>query len=123
VIGSPATTFAPSNTQIVDQPLPPSVATCPQGSSTPEAYGGGLVVSTSGPNSPGSDIVVTQSSFGGLGVSASLVNPLPQGTGNSLPPAGTVSTEPADAWEGVAEIIKLSGFDTATAVAYVICGP
>ncbi len=56
-------------------------------------------------------------------MSASQVKPLTQATGSSLPAAGTESSEPADAWEGVAEIIKLNGLDTATAVAYVICGP
>ncbi|HET8976732.1 MAG TPA: hypothetical protein VFN87_01150 [Solirubrobacteraceae bacterium] len=85
-----------------------SVAVCPAGSSTPEAYGGGGYVVTNDQN--GRDIVTLQSSFPGS-YSGGSVTPM---TGNNAP---------ADSWEAQAVITRLASGDNGTVTAYVVCGP
>jgi Collagen triple helix repeat (20 copies) len=95
---------------------PPMVARCPPGnSSAAEAFDGGVTVTTSGPN----DVVTVEQSFPGIFVSSTEVDPLP----SAGAPAGSVSNQPANAYEGQVVITRLDTGDTVTAQAWVNCGP
>ena len=98
--------------------LTPTVAQCPApASGTPEAYGGGVQIQKSG-SQPTADVVTIQQHFLGTFVSATQVNPLPAGT-----TPGTVSTTPANAYEGQAVVTQLNAGDSVTVQAFVVCGP
>jgi hypothetical protein len=116
----------PANTEIVDGPtvtLNGSEATGTTVTSTAgcdhatiggntEAYGGGMIVTTH-PTTSTPDRVATQSSYPGTGV-----------TGTTAANPVTTPGARGDSWTGTAVIIALpSNGDTATAQAYVICGP
>jgi collagen triple helix repeat protein len=95
---------------------PPMVARCPPGnSSAAEAFDGGVTVTTTGPN----DVVTVEQSFPGIYVSSTEVDPLP----SAGAPAGSVSNQPANAYEGQVLITRLDTGDTVTAQAWVNCGP
>jgi hypothetical protein len=94
---------------------PPVVARCPPGDTQhPEAYDGGVTVNTSGTH----DVVTLESSFPGIYVSTTEVDPLPTG---SKP--GAVSSQSANAYEAQPVITRLDTSDTVTVQAYVVCGP
>jgi hypothetical protein len=90
------------------------VAKCP---ASLEAYGGGAVITKNGPNITG-DVVSIETSYPGNYISQTQVDPLPAG---SIP--GQSSTQPADAYEAIAIITKLSNGDNVTLQAYAVCGP
>jgi hypothetical protein len=107
--------FLPSNGQLTGTEVqPPVVARCQVGGPDPEAYDGGVTVSTSGT----SDVVTLESSFPGIFVSPTEVDPLPAGA-----TPGAISPQPANAYEAVAVITRLDNTDTVTVQAYVVCGP
>jgi Collagen triple helix repeat (20 copies) len=96
---------------------PPVTARCPVGGPTPEAYDGGVTISLSGTHTA-SDVVSLESSYPGIYVSSTEVDPLPIG---SAP--GGVSPEPANAYEAVPVVTIMGASDSAVATAYVVCGP
>jgi hypothetical protein len=100
--------------------LPPSVARCQLSGPDREAYDGGAIVITSNPSQPGptGDVAGLESSFPGLYVSQTEVDPLPIGGS-----PGTVSAEPANAYEAQAVISNMHSGDNVTVQAYVVCGP
>lgn len=107
--------FLPSNGQLTGTEIqPPVVARCPVGGQNTEAYDGGVTVTPSGAN----DVVTLESSFPGIFVSPTEVDPLPSG---STP--GAVSAQPANAYEAEPVITRLDTNDTVTVQAYVVCGP
>jgi hypothetical protein len=118
VAGTLVQETAPAGGDPQGKQLTPTVANClGVSSSTPEAYGGGVVIQKSGSQSTG-DVVAIQQHFLGAFVSPTQVNPLPAG---STP--GTVSTTAANAYEGQAVVTQLNAGDSVTAQAYVVCGP
>jgi hypothetical protein len=101
--------------------LTPSVARCPVSGPAREAYDGGAKITTSNPNNPGQptgDVVGLESSFPGLYVGQTQVDPLPLG---SHP--GGVSNQAANAYEAQAVITEMHSGDNVTVQAYVVCGP
>ena len=96
--------------------MTPSVAKCPIGH--PEAYGGGAQVLKSGAQAT-ADVVTLESNFPGVYVSSTEVDPLP----SAGAPAGSVSNQPANAYEAQAVITQLNTNDQVTVQAYVVCGP
>ena len=90
-----------------------SVAQCPAtvlgGAYVPEAYGGGVNVTTTGPNQ-NSDVVSATNSF--LGYLSGGV-PTPGGSPNGN----------ATLYEAQGDITLLNAGDGATVQAYVVCGP
>lgn len=118
VAGTSITETAPTGGDPQGKELTPSVAKCPSSAQgDPEAYGGGVQIQKSGSES-GGDVVTIQQHFLGSYVSSTQVSPLPAGTS-----PGTISTQPANAYEGQAVITELGGGDTVTVQSYVICGP
>jgi hypothetical protein len=105
--------------------ITPSVAKCPPpgqtsnpaGQPTPEAYGGGVQITKTGTEATG-DVVTVEQHFLGTFVSNTSVTAIPPGT-----TAGTISTTPANAYEGQAVVTELAVGDTATVQAFVVCGP
>lgn len=100
---------------------PPAVARCPTSGPDQSAYDGGALVSTSNPANPGQltgDVVGLESSYPGLFVSQSQVDPLPLG---SAP--GGVSNVSANAYEAQAVITEMNPGDSVSVQAYVVCGP
>jgi hypothetical protein len=103
--------------------LTPSVARCPTSGPDQEAFDGGATVVTMDPSNTQdptdtSDVVGLESSYPGLYVSQTEVDPLPLGTA-----PGTVSQEPANAYEVQAVIQNMTSGDTLTVQSYVVCGP
>jgi hypothetical protein len=102
--------------------LPPSVARCPSSGVDREAYDGGAIIKTSNPNNPGAttndDVVGLESSFPGLYVSQTEVDPLPIGA-----QPGAVYIQGANAYEAQAVISLMQSGDNVSVQAYVICGP
>jgi hypothetical protein len=94
--------------------LTPSVARCPIAGPATEAYDGGVTIVTTG----AADVVSLQSSFPGIYVNQTEVDPLPVGA-----EPGAVSTQAANAYEAQAVITQLNTGDQVTVQAYVICGP
>jgi hypothetical protein len=100
--------------------LPPSVARCPNSGVDREAYDGGAIIKTKnqlGQPSTG-DVVGLESSFPGLYVSQTEVDPLPIGA-----QAGALSIQAANAYEAQAVVSEMQSGDNVTVQAYVICGP
>jgi hypothetical protein len=88
----------------------------------PEAYGGGVQIQKTGTEATG-DVVTLEQHYAGTYVPASgmtpaSVNPLPAGTS-----AGTISTTPANAYNGQAVVTELAVGDSVTVQAFVVCGP
>jgi hypothetical protein len=106
-------------------PVGPTIAQCPAVTATlddPEAYGGGVQIQKTGTEATG-DVVTLEQHFAGTyvpasGGTAASVTPLPAGT-----TAGTISTTPANAYEGQAVVTELAVGDSVTAQAFVVCGP
>lgn len=109
--------FTESNGPGTGTELPVSVAKCPVGPD-PEAYGGGAQIIKGGSQST-ADVVTLEASFPGIYVSPSEVDPLP----SAGAPSGSVSTQPANAYEAQAVITSLNSGDNVTVQAYVVCGP
>lgn len=106
-------------------PVGPTIAQCPAVTPTmddPEAYGGGVQIQKTGTEATG-DVVTLEQHYAGTYVPASgmtpaSVNPLPAGTS-----AGTISTTPANAYDGQAVVTELAVGDSVTVQAFVVCGP
>jgi hypothetical protein len=96
--------------------LPASVAKCPI--DHPEAYGGGGIITKNGQTETG-DVVTLENSFPGIYVSSTEVDPAPA-LGS---PAGTVSQQPANAYQVQAIVTNLNTNDNVTVQAYAVCGP
>lgn len=94
--------------------LTPSTARCPTSGPDREAYDGGAKITTTST----SDVVGLESSFPGLYVGATEVDPLPLG---SAP--GVVSSESANAYEVQPVVTQMGSGDQVTYQAYVVCGP
>jgi hypothetical protein len=92
------------------QLLPVSVAECPASIHT-QAYGGGGIINITGKTSAG-DVVTLQSSYPGLANGP-----------NEVDPVSSTSPGAGNAYEAQAVVTNLSGGDTATVTAYVVCGP
>ncbi|MGO9904504.1 MAG: hypothetical protein ACLP4R_05975 [Solirubrobacteraceae bacterium] len=121
VIGTQITASFP-NGPATGTELPPSVARCPSSGVDREAYDGGAIIKTTNPNNPGAttndDVVGLESSFPGLYVSQTEVDPLPIGA-----QPGAVYIQGANAYEAQAVISLMQSGDNVTVQAYVICGP
>lgn len=119
VVGTQITASFPSGPATGTE-LPPSVARCASSGVDREAYDGGAIIITK--NSLGqpstSDVVGLESSFPGLYVSQTEVDPLPIGA-----QAGAVSIQAANAYEAQAVISDMQSGDNVSVQAYVICGP
>lgn len=106
-------------------PVGPTIAQCPAVTASmddPEAYGGGVQIQKTGTEATG-DVVTLEQHFAGTyvpasGGTAASVSPLPAGT-----TPGTISTTPANAYEGQAVVTELAVGDSATVQAFVVCGP
>jgi hypothetical protein len=100
--------------------LPPSVAKCPNSGVDREAYDGGAIITTttSGGQTSTGDVVGLESSFPGLYVSQTEVDPLPIGA-----KPGGVYIEGANAYEAQAVISEVQSGDNVAVQAYVLCGP
>jgi hypothetical protein len=121
--GPPGPT-GPANTEVVQGPTATLSGNEPTGSiatstagcdhaingANREAYGGGVVIVTH-PTTGVPDIVATESSYPGVGVTGQVPA--------TAPAAGTG----ADAYTAVAAITRMFSGDSATVQAYVICGP
>jgi hypothetical protein len=64
------------------------------------------------------DVVTVEQHFLGTYVNSTSVTAIPAGA-----TAGTISTTPANAYEGQAVVTELAVGDTATIQAFVVCGP
>lgn len=117
VVAGNTVRFTESNGPGTGTELQPSVAKCPVGPD-PEAYGGGAQIVKGGAQNT-ADVVTLESSYPGIYVSAAEVDPLP----SAGAPSGTVSTQPANAYEAQAVITSMNGGDNVTVQAYVVCGP
>jgi hypothetical protein len=117
VDGTLVSVTAPPQGEAQGTELTPSVAQCTD-VNDPEAYGGGVLIQPTG-TEQGGDVVAEQNHFLGTYVSSTQVNPIPAPSSA----AGTASTTPANAYEAQAVVSQLSGGDTVTVQAYVICGP
>jgi hypothetical protein len=100
--------------------LPPSVARCPTSGVDREAYDGGAIILTKNSmnQTTEDDVVGLESSFPGLYVSQTEVDPLPIGA-----QAGAVSIQAANAYEAQAVVSEMQSGDNVSVQAYVICGP
>jgi collagen triple helix repeat protein len=102
--------------------LPPSVARCPNSGIDRQAFDGGAIITTSDPNNPNQptndDVVGLESSFPGLYVSQTEVDPLPIGA-----EPGARSIGAANAYEALAVVSSMHSGDNVTVQAYVLCGP
>ena len=102
--------------------LPPSVARCPNSGIDRQAFDGGAIITTSNPNNPNQpindDVVGLESSFPGLYVSQTEVDPLPIGA-----KPGARSIQAANAYEALAVVSQMTSGDNVTVQAYVLCGP
>lgn len=106
-------------------PVGPTIAQCPAVTPTmddPEAYGGGVQIQKTGTEATG-DVVTLEQHYAGTyipasGMTPASVNPLPAGTS-----AGTISTTPANAYDGQAVVTELAVGDSVTVQAFVVCGP
>jgi hypothetical protein len=117
VAGTLITETAPPAGDSQGKELTPSVAQCTD-PADPEAYGGGMQLQKSGTESLG-DVVTEQDHFlGTYDAGTGLVDPIPVG---STP--GTVSSVAANAYQAQAVVSQLTGGDTVTVQAYVVCGP
>lgn len=94
---------------------PASVARCPTSGPDQEAYDGGAIITVSNTSY---DVVGLQSSYPGLYVGPTEVDPLPAGA-----PPGGVSQESANAYEAQAVVTQMANGDTVTFQSYVVCGP
>ncbi len=112
VAGSKIGPFTSTNGTYFGTELTPSVAKCPAAT---EAYGGGAMITKAGPNTTG-DVVSIEDSFPGNYISSTEVDP-------SVTTPGQSSTQPADAYEAILIISKLSNGDNVTLQAYAVCGP
>jgi Collagen triple helix repeat (20 copies) len=119
VIGTQITASFPSGPATGTE-LTPSVARCPNSGVDREAYDGGAIISTKNQmNQPSTgDVVGLESSFPGLYVSQTEVDPLPIGA-----KPGGVYIQGANAYEAQAVISLMQSGDNVTVQAYVICGP
>jgi hypothetical protein len=119
VIGTQITASFPSGPATGTE-LPPSVARCPSSGVDREAYDGGAIITTKNQmNQPSTgDVVGLESSFPGLYVSQTEVDPLPIGA-----QPGAVYIQGANAYEAQAVISEMQSGDSVTVQAYVICGP
>lgn len=119
VIGTQITASFPSGPATGTE-LPPSVARCASSGVDREAYDGGAIIKTENQqNQPSTgDVVGLESSFPGLYVSQTEVDPLPIGA-----QAGALSIQAANAYEAQAVISEMQSGDNVTVQAYVICGP
>lgn len=119
VIGTQITASFP-NGPATGTELPPSVARCPNAGVDREAFDGGAIITTkNAQNQPSTgDVVGLESSFPGLYVSQTEVDPLPIGA-----QAGALSIQAANAYEAQAVISEMQSGDNVTVQAYAICGP
>jgi len=119
VIGTQITASFPSGPATGTE-LPPSVARCPSAGVDREAYDGGAIITTKNQsNQPSTgDVVGLESSFPGLYVSQTEVDPLPIGA-----QPGAVYIQGANAYEAQAVISEMQSGHNVTVQAYVICGP
>jgi Collagen triple helix repeat (20 copies) len=119
VIGTQITASFPSGPATGTE-LPPSVARCPNSGVDREAYDGGAIISTKNQaNQPSTgDVVGLESSFPGLYVSQTEVDPLPIGA-----KPGGVYLQGANAYEAQAVVSLMQSGDNVSVQAYVICGP
>jgi len=119
VIGTQITASFPSGPATGTE-LPPSVARCPNSGVDREAFDGGAIITTKNQqNQPSTgDVVGLESSFPGLYVGQTEVDPLPIGA-----QAGALSIQAANAYEAQAVISEMQSGDNVTVQAYVICGP
>ena len=121
VVGKAIGPFFPNGQVTGTEINPPAVARCPTSGPDQEAFDGGATVTTSNPNNPTQatgDVVGLESSYPGLFVNQSQVDPLPLG---STP--GAVSNVSANAYEAQAVITEMNPGDSVTVQAYVVCGP
>lgn len=122
--GAPGHTVVVAGTRVTvtgfqqDNQMPPTVARCPS-TGDPEAYGGGVQIQQPAGAEQDGDVVTLQDHFlGTYNSGTGLVDPLPSG---STP--GTQSTQAANAYQGQAVVTYLASGDSATAQAFVVCGP
>jgi hypothetical protein len=117
IVGSKIGPVPSASGSLTGVELTPSVARCPTGGPDTEAYDGGVNISLSGANKS-TDVVTPESSFPGIFVSQTEVDPLPEG---STP--GAISNESANAYEAQAIVTNLNNGDSVTVQSYVVCGP
>jgi Collagen triple helix repeat (20 copies) len=119
VIGTQITASFPSGPATGTE-LPPSVARCPNSGVDREAFDGGAIITTKNQQNQTStgDVVGLESSFPGLYVGQTEVDPLPIGA-----QPGALSIQAANAYEAQAVISEVQSGDNVTVQAYVICGP
>jgi hypothetical protein len=119
VLGTEITASFPSGPDTGTE-LPPSVARCPNSGVDREAYDGGAIIITENQLNQVTkdDVVGLESSFPGLYVSQTEVDPLPIGA-----QAGAVSIQAANAYEAQAVISEMQSGDNVSVQAYVVCGP
>jgi hypothetical protein len=117
VAGTKVTEMAPPAGDPIGKELAPTVAQCTD-PADPEAYGGGVQIQKSGTEEGGDVVTVDQHFLGRFDSGTGLVDALPAGTA-----PGTVSTQPANAYEAEAVVTELAGGDTATVQSFVVCGP
>lgn len=126
--GAPGHTVVVAGTQVVEtappagdpqgKELTASVARC-TAPGDPEAYGGGVQIQKSGSEVGGDVVTLYQHYLGTYNSGTGFVDAVPA-FGS---PAGTVSTQAANAYEGQAVVTYLAGGDTVTVQSYVVCGP
>jgi hypothetical protein len=120
VLGTPIGPVQFPNGPATGTELTPSVARCPNSGVDREAYDGGAIITTKtslGAASTG-DAVGLESSFPGLYVSQTEVDPLPIGA-----QPGAASIQAANAYEAQAVVSDMQSGDNVTVQSYVVCGP
>jgi Collagen triple helix repeat (20 copies) len=120
VLGTPIGPVQFPNGPATGTELTPSVARCPNSGADRQAFDGGATVTTltSGGQPSTGDVVGLESSFPGLYVSQTEVDPLPIGA-----KPGAASIQAANAYEALAVISDMQSGDNVTVQSYVVCGP
>jgi len=120
VLGTPIGPIQFPNGPATGTELTPSVARCPNSGADRQAFDGGATITTrtSGGQASTGDVVGLESSFPGLYVSQTEVDPLPIGAA-----PGAASIQAANAYEALAVISNMQSGDNVTVQSYVVCGP
>jgi hypothetical protein len=120
VLGTPIGPVQFPNGPATGTELTPSVARCPNSGVDRQAFDGGATITTltSGGQPSTGDVVGLESSFPGLYVSQTEVDPLPIGA-----KPGAASIQAANAYEALAVISDMQSGDNVTVQSYVVCGP
>jgi hypothetical protein len=120
VLGTPIGPIQFPNGPATGTELTPSVARCPLHGADRQAFDGGAIITTQDSlgNASTGDVVGLESSFPGLYVSQTEVDPLPIGA-----KPGAASIQAANAYEALAVISTMQSGDNVTVQSYVVCGP